>query len=736
MRIFVAVLGLLVSVEASAALYEIPINDVDDEDDLIAMEARGDISEATLETLRELITTAVDLNSGSPNELYDLPGLTQVEVDAIVAYRKANGRIEDPAELVTARAITPAQLLQIAPFIRIDPAALKLPVSGKFRLVGSLASADNLAPPGVLTARLKGPLGLSAGVMLIGTRQQPGVPEYDDLRFGALRADAASYRVNVPRSFLQWRSGVARVVVGTFHLGFAERLTLDNSRRYTPNGLYLTEDFRRPPDLSSSCRLSGAETGPGCLPPDPNNPSSKRYVSPDFDWREAFRGVAGSIEDLSLGNGWEMSLYGFLSYQSRQLYQYELFNKGACDDPRSTSSACGAPDVYVKSANPTLDTRLIFSTLPGLFDELAGGARAQFKPAPGFSFGVTAYGANPYFRQAGAPAFQLDFQEWSRYPFGGAYGAVGVDGSARFGEFALSFEATKNFNSIPGANGGGYAAIQRTVWSRKRHEVELSFRFYDLNFANPYARPISAPDEFQGQRARNEAGARVTYTGRFGADWAVRARANFWLLPYTTTEGPAGTSNLWLLARVEFNGLWWFQPAIWVDLRNKNLASNVRGRCSSDYNFDPDFNPTLPGDTTNQFTCSGDFYRVAGRIEFRPLKSRLLSGAVQVWTTWLDDIRYKDRFRQDVQGFVELRSMPADWLLLRLRSRYLFQDISDNAYLEQSLWSFLQVSVIPTRNLNIGLRYDLYLWLDRRESTGNRVPVPEHRVLVDLRAGF
>ena len=58
--------------------------------------------------------------------------------------------------------------------------------------------------------------------------------------------------------FLQWKPGQFRVVVGTYTIGFAERLPLDNTRRVTPRGIYLVDDYRRVIDLSSTCKLSGA----------------------------------------------------------------------------------------------------------------------------------------------------------------------------------------------------------------------------------------------------------------------------------------------------------------------------------------------------------------------------------------------------------------------------------------------------------------------------------------------
>src|SRR5689334_15592114 len=121
----------LISLPVYAAIYESPIT-ADDEDDLRAAAERGEISDATLQTLVELLEDGVDLNGASRDELYELPSLTYADVDAIVQYRKNEGHIDDPSTLVGAGAITAEQLLQIAPFIIISDEPIKIPVSGRY----------------------------------------------------------------------------------------------------------------------------------------------------------------------------------------------------------------------------------------------------------------------------------------------------------------------------------------------------------------------------------------------------------------------------------------------------------------------------------------------------------------------------------------------------------------------------------------------------------------------------
>lgn len=714
----------LVAASARAAVYEQQII-VEDEDDLFTLEQRGDISSDQLDSLLEVLREGVDLNSASRDQLYDLPGLTYADCDAIIEYRKSKGRIDDPAELVAAGAITAEQLIEAAPFIRIDAARPLLPVSGKVRAVTRLTTTDAMAPPALFSATLKVPWDLSAGVMLATTRLQPATPRYDPLG-GTLVSTGFPYMFNAPRFYLQWASGKRRVVAGTFTIGFGERTTLDNTRRQTPNGIYLTNDFRRPNDLVGACKVSDSNSST-----EDCGPNGDRYVTPDFDWRETFRGVAASVEDISLGGEATISTYGFLSYQSRSIYQYELYDRRNCSDPSADTADCKSPLI-----NTPDGTHLVYSTLPYLFDELAGGGHITVKPSYRYTLGLTGYGAMPFFH---AQPIELDFQEWSRYPNGGAFGAVGLNGHATFGPVNLFLEATRSFDhSVNG--GGGFGVEQRTTFSPKGHELEVSLRYYDDKFGNPYARPIAAPDELDGQRARNELGVRLRYYARFGKDWEFKTRNDFWVSPYATASSPAGVPNLYSLARVNFRGWRLFQPSVWFDIRNRNLTSNQRSSCdATDYRD--------PARQQDPYLCNTDLYRIAARLEFNPHKSLLI--AAQAWFTWTDDAgsRFDTDFRRDLQLWGEVRWRPLDWLTLHLKTRYLDQDVSDRAYGESNVWTYLDVAARLGRYVRIGVRYDLFVWVDQRPATigttdidgtvvGARFPNPENRLLLDVRAAF
>src|SRR5690606_3081803 len=113
-----------------------------------------------------------------------------------------------------------------------------------------------------------------------------------------------------------------------------------------------------------------------------------------------------------------------------------------------------------------------------------------------------------------------DFQEWAPRPFGGSWGAIGADMTWGRGWSDLGLEVARSFDSMqrvtddPSYGGGGFAGIARHTSTFGSNEIEVSARYYDKGYANPYSGPISQPDEYDGNRARNEAGARIRYGGR------------------------------------------------------------------------------------------------------------------------------------------------------------------------------------------------------------------------------
>lgn len=710
---------LLWGTAAFAATYEVEI-DVDSEQDLYELYTKGEISEETLHTLVELMRDGVNLDRASREELYELPGLGYAEVDAILHYRKLSRSIDDPAKLVGAGALTPEQLQKIAAFLVIEAPQGALPMGGRLRALSAYSLADPNAPPAFLQAKLKAPFDLTGSVLLLTERDRLGPVQYDPVR-GALSATAPAYSLRVPKFFVQWKRPQRQAVAGTFRIGFGQRLTLDNTTRQAPNGIYGDDVVFLGSDLSSKdCTLAAGELSASPCSAEEQN----RYVLSDFSVREGFRGLAGGIDELEVGSG-KLSAYAFGSYQSRSVYQYELYAPNRCVDPHDDADpACASPQVFVRQDDPFAPTaRFAYQTLPEVWTELAAGGHLALSLGPA-RVGATAYGALPSWNVAGA---SLDFQEWSRYPYGGPFGAAGLDAAISFGALNFFAEATRSFDSMGGA-GGGVGLLQRSVLSLKRQELELSLRYYDRNFVNPYGRPISGPDELEGQRARNELGARLSYEAKRLWDLRLRAAVDLWAWPQDgEAQGTAGRTSLYAYARADFEGFRSVVPGLWVDLRNKDLGQNDRGECYE--------TSTERNESGEPLPCSGELRRVAARVQFEPW-GKLFGWSVQGQYSWLDDPVYANGFRQDAALWVEAFSRPSPAWRLNARVRYLTEDLVDPARLEDSVWGVLDATYIYGPQLLARLRYDLLKYLDQRASTALRQPQPEQRIRLELEARF
>lgn len=733
---------LLVARTSTAAIYESPI-DIDTEDDIAGMEQRGEISADTAATLNELFSDGVDLNDADRDQLYELPGLSYADVDAILEYRKQKGRIDDPAELVGAGAITDKQLLQIAPFLLLVPRPDQIPLQGKAKLISSVSSTDTVAPPVHLRADLRLPLNLKAGFEVTTTRFRPPAA-YWDATLDRLTTSRPGYAVYVPRVYAAWKAAQRQVIVGSFRVGFGERLVLDNTKRKTPYGFNVTTSAFQSirPELTSPCRFSTGD-GPDPCPDDGTISESTR----DYRWNESFRGVAGSVEDIELGTGGpKLSLYGFGSLQTHSVYQYQLFDKQSCQDPNGTGPECSAPQVWLKDPNPDTGAfdRLSYSTLPSVFHELAVGAHARLDPSPRWRLGLTGYFAHPFFNIP-----RLDFQDYARFPWNGSFGAVGLNGRVVLGPIDVYGEFARSFDSIPTGPRGGFGGIVRGVWSPKKHQVEFSLRYYDNTFGNPYARPIAAPDMLDGQRARNEAGARLTYDGRVLGDLWLGGWLDFWVLPFADEKGNrAGMPSLWARARATYKGFDFIEPGAWFTYRNKDLAYDVpldsagqpirdsAGnplRCYSEPFSSTQDTSTDPADEPR---CVGDQYRTAVFLHVRPFR-RIVSFWLQGQQTWQASKDWPNGMQVDRRIALEVRSEPwGRYLNLRVRGTYTFIDVYRlETETEQELWINAEIAGRPWGWLRAALRYDLVLYTDQRPGTLAMNPNPQHsfRLVVDAK---
>lgn len=665
---------------ASAAQYEVFI-DIETEQDLYELLITEQISLASFDALLLLRQTRVDLNRASRQDLYLLPNLDYAQVDRILAYRNAAGSIHSLDELIGAGALATDLARSIRAFIIIgDPSAPRSQTKALLRLRARWTGRhDRLPPAFALQARVRTLGNLDTGVAAALTRNGLRRVRWDSNR-NALSAEPEGVRFEVPKLYVEWDDEKWELVAGTYRIGFGQRLTFDVTDQVTPNGSFGDYELRAGSDLSLRCNRA-----PGELPESPCSNGPEVRVTPDYQWTNRLAGVAIGLKQLRLGQGW-LQAYAWGSYQVHRIAQIELVDAAACENPhRDQDPGCLAPPVFVRGRDrsaPASTARV--ATLPAMYAEALAGANASYFWNDRAHLGITGYGSAPRWLVEGA---DLGFQEFSRKPFGGPFGAIGLDAAFGFGQQDFFAEVARSFDSQR-EGGGGYAALVRGVTTLPKGELDLSLRYYGSRYANPYARPVSAPDELDGLRARDEAGARFRATAQLRRQVVLRTLLDAW------RELSTAVLNALLFARTDWRITSRWTWATWGEYRNGSAQRFV----------------------------------VATQLTYAPVRRVSLSGQARYrWAGTLGG----DRLQQDLSAIFNVTARPVDRLRVRCRLRYDFEDVWDNHRLPQSLWSYLDVALTLRDRDVMRLRYDLRVSLDERESTLSRVPNPEHWLWVE-----
>ncbi len=714
--ILASCLAVVLSARPAAAIPYETFIDVSDQADLEDLLASNDIRQETYDELLDLLGRGVNLNTADRGELYALPNLTYDDVDKIIQFRTLNkGVIRDPADLVAAGALSQEKLLAIAAFIVFDaPGDDKLALRGWVRAMTRFTHTDRIAPPVMLRSRVNAMKHLEAGIAITETRLRIGDPVYDPNR-DALIAEKAGVQVHVPKAFVKWENDELVAIAGSYRAGFAQRLVFDNSSNYNPNGLYIDDDLFYAADLERDCRESAGElTDSPCT-----GAAASRYVTPDFSWRNGLLGVGIGAKRLQLGTAGWLQGFAWASMSRRNIYQYELVNRGTCDDPHDDDAdGCAAPTVYVRPEGDLLEptTQFSFTTLPNVFSERLVGANIAYFADRRNSVGATVYGANEANLVEG---IDLDFQEWSRYPYGRTFGAAGANFSLGrdwldvFGEAAISYDKSTP-NTPPASGGGGPAAVLRITATRPKEELETVFRYYSTDFANPYARPISQSDEFDGQRSRDEAGVRLRYLNNQKL-LTLRALVDVWVPP-STLEADNAQPKLDTYVRADVRTSQEIRAGLWVRYQDKDLTRGGHDQC-----FEVS---TETSETGEPVPCGGRQLTTTARVRYMP--NRKASLTLQLDHQLLDDDSASmTAFRQDLAAWVIGLYHPSPDLRIRARVRFLDEAIADNTYLERSIAAVGEVAQKVRERDEIRIRVDSKFWIDDRDSTMLRRPNPE-----------
>ena len=727
---------------AAATPYETFV-DVADQADLEDLFAAGDITQDTFEELLELLSAGVDLNTADRSQLYTLPNLTYEDVDAIIKYRDEHqGVIDNPAALVAAGVLSEDKLLAISAFIVVTQQGDRYNLKGWIRAMTRYSGGidtdgkfihDDILPPFALRGRFTMLKHVQMGFATTFTRLDPGAPKYDPAR-DALLADEAGYKLELPKLFVKYEDDEAAAIIGTYRIGFAQRLVFDNSSRYTPNGLYYDDDLTFSSDLSRRCRQSTGELADSPCQDD------NQYVTPDWRWRDGLFGVAAGFKKLGVGEAGWLQGYVWSSVQNRKVYQYELVKLGTdpnnplvCTDPSDDDkAACAAPDVFVTPEGNPLQPAAehSFSTLPDVFQERLAGVNVAYFADRRNSVGLTAYGASITNLVDG---INLDTQEWSRIPTGGRYGAAGANFSFGrdwldiFGEAAISFDKIPD-SFGPQEGGGGPAAILRVTATKKKQELEASIRYLGIDFVNPYARPIAQPDTLDGQRARDELGFRVRYY-RTEKLFSIRALVDIWEPPSQRDATQLGRSQPKLDAylRGDVQSTQELRFGLWFRFQDKDLKPREAppGEPQRDC-----FEVSTEEDENGEpIPCGGRQLTAIGRVRYAPNKK--LSYTAMLEYQMLDDPTVSETgFRKDWSGWFIGLWHPQPGVRVRGRVRYLEEAIgADNTsgtdIGETSISALVDAALRVRKRDQIRVRTDFKYFLDNRASSLEREPMPE-----------
>ena len=377
----------------------------------------------------------------------------------------------------------------------------------------------------------------------------------------------------------------------------------------------------------------------------------------------------------------------------------------------------------------TPTSRLAFVTLPNVFLEKLVGANVAYFADRRNSVGATVYGATATDLVDG---IELDFQEWSRYPTGRTFGAAGANFAFGrswldvFGEAAYSYD--KSPTTRPGdrrRRPGRRPPRDRDP--RKREELEAVFRYYSIDYANPYARPISQPDEFDGQRARDELGARLRYLNQ-SKKFTVRALIDVWVPPSTLRDdAPAGHAQprLDTYVRADVRTTDQLRLGLWLRYQDKDLQQGGNDQC-----FEVS---TETSETGEPIPCSGRQLTTIARARYQPQRRLALTFMLQ--HQLLDDRRVSTTaFRQDLAAWGIATWAPNRDFRMRARVRFLDEAVGNNAYLERSLSGLVDAGFRMRDRDQLRIRFDTKLWFDERNSTLMRQPNPELQLWLSYEA--
>lgn len=666
---------LLVSGSLFAYDYRVPIR-VQDENDLEELFLSGDLTEEERDQLLELYRSPLDINSASRDELYLLPGLTYDLVDRIIAYRETKPffKVND---LVLVEGIDASMVRELRAFASAHRPKAKGPAKSpwhgtmRLRVVDEVGDKDELLPEGYFRGEVRHKSGWAGGAVLLLQNKLDGL-EYRDVAQGDMPATVWAFDPNGnpktedgglspsetktldrflysegrtplpawPKVYASYKGDRVNALVGSYRIGFGQRLVLDNTGRLNPHGFE--------PDLQIYEEWD------------------------DLTLTKGFFGAAVTGKNIFLGP-LEVDATGFFSWWKYDSYQYDVkHDTGEPGENQYESYKVVEPykSMYYKE--------LYYQTLPEAYSELLGGANVSVKLMPGLRWGFTGYASTVDFQLGDSDTV---FARASPFPTRKTFGAAGTDVAWQLGPWQAWGEAAW-------VDSGGVGAVAKGMYDFKPVTVELLYRYYGRDFDNPHSRGYNMPDEWLGDRDRGENGFRGSVRYRATKSIWLRADADIWRAAQDKENayGVMVAEDPWRMeefVRIDWRATSWLQLGAFAQFNDRDLEASGRDEVYSASGEKWSFGASSSLDF-QKFTTLWLYYKMSmydagledGSFQKDHYVTAKLSTRVWEWLRLQGRVKY-------LKG--ELESM---------------QGVSREHYLE----GYAQVGVVPVRRLLISLK--------------------------------
>ena len=467
--------------QLAAAPYAVAIN-IKDETDIEQLFRDGEIDEDARDRLLVLFYTKIDLNLATRDELYELPAMTYSLADAVLELRQKRGRFNRVHDLAGTKGMTPVVFDQVQPFVTVKTAEETARSYDAEIRTGAIYRTQNWDPSIYLRGKVRflghGGVGLLlAARPMIGLVNDASEVTYYNTKVGTggsvqtgdlLTAGATALRFDPASLYVFWNGSRFSAIAGSYRIGYGLGLTMDNSKRRKPFGWYANIDFSE----------------------DEDSGKLKPY--------DGFVGAAVRYKQLDLGPGW-LDVSAFGSFWLRDMYISDLRSNRNKGEHLVVDDELAYDPWYEETIHKNLYFE--FPTLPYIMREIMGGGNVTYWFNRRSRVGVTGYGAN---WKMTATANDFGPSVSSKYPFDRhTWGAVGVNTIFGFGRYDFAAELTVTDRGDPG--------LLVKAWLSPMPDLTLipSFRYYSLDFDNPYNRGEANGDEYLGIRARDELGGRL-----------------------------------------------------------------------------------------------------------------------------------------------------------------------------------------------------------------------------------